>query len=281
MPKNDSPCDRAREIARAVYTFAVQPGNWEKLRKQAEAFIPEAAKYRQRLRQGHGNEGEPWTGRTPSLAAKCALLAALHDQCSPHNRLLEPAAPDGGDDGAWWVQASINGWIRPALKGDDSRSAQRLGMLQAFCADVEEALAERARLDKGHGTREQPWREEASEYLPLSEARKLIDDRLTLPALSKLCKPDGEMRYMRKTGRGCKVHLGDFRQYMKSRQSDPKWAKAFLTYLNAAGKGDMRYFWTCTVCDHEYPENGTATAECPKCGGEAKIGGKRPPEPRM
>lgn len=141
MPKNGSPCDRAREIALAVNAFAVQPGNWDKLREQAQAFIPEAAEYRQRMRQGHG-EGEPWTGRTPSLAAKCALLAELHDRYLPGVPILErAAAADGSDDGPWWAQTFAYGWIRPALKGDaDSRSAEWLDALQAYLEDVKVAL---------------------------------------------------------------------------------------------------------------------------------------------
>ncbi|HOW74051.1 MAG TPA: hypothetical protein PKY77_25890 [Phycisphaerae bacterium] len=34
--------------------------------------------------------------------------------------------------------------------------------------------------------------------------------------LSKLCKPGGLFRYMRKLGRGCRVHVHDFEAYIKS-----------------------------------------------------------------
>ncbi len=63
--------------------------------------------------------------------------------------------------------------------------------------------------------KEQRWEDDAAEYLPLKQARKLIDNRLSMPTLSKLCKPDGDMRYMRKSGVGCKVHIADFRRHMQ------------------------------------------------------------------
>ena len=103
--------------------------------------------------------------------------------------------------------------------------------------------------------------------------------------LSKLCKPDGEMRYMRKygkTGRStrCKVHITDFRQCMRGRQSDPRWAKAYMDFREALGKGDRRWFWRCGKCGHEYPENAKAPECCPKCQGEVELTPKAPPKPR-
>ena len=134
-------------------------------------------------------------------------------------------------------------------------------------------------------TKEQPWADDAPEYLPLKEARKLIDNRLSLSTLSKLLVPDGEMRYMRKygkTGRStrCKVHIGDFHRYMQSHQNDPQWAKAYLDFREAVGKGDRRWFWQCKTCGHEYPENAKAPERCPKCKGEVELTPKAPPKPR-
>ena len=129
-------------------------------------------------------------------------------------------------------------------------------------------------------TKEQPWRDSAAEYLHLMEARKLIDDRVSPPVLSKLMTPDGEMRYMRKRGCGCKVHIEDFRRYMQGRRSDPKWAKAYLDFREAVGKGDRRWFWQCKTCGHEYPENAKAPERCPKCKGESTLMPKAPPKPR-
>jgi DNA-directed RNA polymerase subunit RPC12/RpoP len=128
-------------------------------------------------------------------------------------------------------------------------------------------------------TKQQPWQEDAPEYLALKEALKLIDERFSMATLSKYLTSTGEMRYMRK-GQRCKVHIGDFRRFMQTRQSDPNWAKAFLAYPVAAGKGDVRFFWKCKACGHEEPENAKAEVECPKCGGECGISRKRPPEPK-
>jgi len=138
-------------------------------------------------------------------------------------------------------------------------------------------VAEMAGQPQG-GTQEQPWQDEAPGYLPLSQARKLIDDRYTLGALSKLCKPDGAMRYMRK-GQRCKVHLADFRAYMRGQQSDPRWARAYMAYLNAAGKGDTRFFWHCKECGEDTPESSNASVCCPKCSAECELISKKPPAP--
>ncbi len=129
-------------------------------------------------------------------------------------------------------------------------------------------------------TMEQPWRDDAPEYLHLKEARKLIDDRFSLSALSKLMTPDGEIRYMRKPGFGCKVHLVDFRRHMRGHQNDPEWAKAYLDFRQAVGKGDRRWFWHCGACGHDYPENATAPERCPICKGVVEFTAKAAPKPR-
>jgi hypothetical protein len=113
--------------------------------------------------------------------------------------------------------------------------------------------------------KKQPWVDDAPEYLPLSAAAKLIDNRLSLSALSRLLSPRGKIRYMRK-GRRCKVHVADFRRYMQGRQSDPEWAKNLAVYYTAAGKGDMRFFWHCPQCGADHPENSSAKIDCPKPG---------------
>ena len=64
-------------------------------------------------------------------------------------------------------------------------------------------------------SKEQPWRDDTVDYMPLSEAIvRLADNKIPLPTLSKKIKPDGPMRYMRK-GQRCRVHIADFRQYVK------------------------------------------------------------------
>jgi len=129
-------------------------------------------------------------------------------------------------------------------------------------------------------SKEQPWADDAPEYLPLKEASKLTDASISLPALSKLCKPAGEMRYMRKPGRGCKVHIADFRLYMRGRLSDSEWAAAYMNWLNATKAGKFRMFMRCKKCGHEYPDEPTATDRCPKCKEEAEVTLKKPPKPR-
>jgi hypothetical protein len=130
------------------------------------------------------------------------------------------------------------------------------------------------------GSKEQPWADDAPEHLPLTEARKLIDDRLSLSTLSKWLTPDGEIRYMRKKGVGCKVHVADFRRYMQGRQSDTTFATALAAYFSAAGKGDVRFFWHCAQCGADYPENASAAVSCPKCKADCELIRKAPPKPR-
>jgi hypothetical protein len=127
--------------------------------------------------------------------------------------------------------------------------------------------------------KKQPWVDDAPEYLPLTAAAKLIDNRLSLPVLSKLLSPRGKIRYMRK-GRRSKVHVADFRRYMQGRQSDPEWSKNLAVYYTAAGKGDMRFFWHCPQCGADRPENSSAKIDCPKCKVECKLIRKAPPKPR-
>jgi len=52
--------------------------------------------------------------------------------------------------------------------------------------------------------------------MPNSEAVvEFTGGKMPLPKLSKLLTPNGSIRYMRKTGKGCKVHIGDFRDYAR------------------------------------------------------------------
>jgi len=239
----------------------------------------------------NGREALPWLKRDRPFAIRAMRLALLHDEALPEaSPLLGLPEEDTPEVAAFRGEFRVHvsgvcgtgdlGEVFNVAESDDRLDTWDDDALDGLRDDLEHVAAALANGSDGDESKEQPWKDDAPEYLSLSEAGKLIDDRLTLSALSKLCKPDGEMRYMRKRGIGCNVHLGDFRKYMKGRQGDPTWAKAYQSYLKASGKGDMRFFWTCTVCGHEYPENGTATANCPKCGGEAKIQGKRPPERR-
>ncbi len=130
------------------------------------------------------------------------------------------------------------------------------------------------------GTKEQPWSDDAPEYLPASEAHKLIDGQFSLQTLGRLCKPDGAIRYMQK-GQRRKLHLADFLRYMKGQQSDPKWAAAYMNHLQGQKAGKVRLFWKCknSICAHVYPDNGNAPDCCPKCKGEIGLALRHAPKP--
>jgi hypothetical protein len=133
----------------------------------------------------------------------------------------------------------------------------------------------------GHaGSQQQSWANDAPEYLSLSEIRKLIDGQLSLQTLGRLCKPDGQIRFMRR-GQRCKVHISDFRRCMQGRQSDPAWAAAYMNWLQGQKAGGKRLFWKCSnsACGHEYPEGANATDRCPNCKGQSRLTSKAPPSP--
>jgi hypothetical protein len=65
--------------------------------------------------------------------------------------------------------------------------------------------------------KKQPWDDANLNYLSVSEAiSQMADGGITLKALGKKLKPDGQMRYMRK-GHRAKIHIGDFRQWWKNK----------------------------------------------------------------
>jgi hypothetical protein len=67
------------------------------------------------------------------------------------------------------------------------------------------------------GAKQQPWTDEATEYMLLSEAiAKLADGGITLKGASKKITDSGAVRFMRK-GRRCKVNIVDFIQWWKAK----------------------------------------------------------------
>jgi len=78
--------------------------------------------------------------------------------------------------------------------------------------------------------KEQPWRDDAPEYITNTEATKLTDGKLSLSRLSKILTPEGQIRYMRK-GQRCQVHLQDFRAYAKMLGEDMFSERAFEAYF--------------------------------------------------
>jgi len=81
------------------------------------------------------------------------------------------------------------------------------------------------------------WSDDDSEYIPLQEAVNLAnDDSITVKTMSRLLKaPDFPVHRMHK-GRRCKVHLGDFRKWLKYAQHGIITDKAIEKYLNGAEK---------------------------------------------
>jgi hypothetical protein len=70
--------------------------------------------------------------------------------------------------------------------------------------------------DSDAETKEQPWRDDAPDYMENSEAVSIFTgSKMPLPTLSNMLrKPGNAIRWMRK-GRRSKVHIGDFGNYAK------------------------------------------------------------------
>ena len=64
-----------------------------------------------------------------------------------------------------------------------------------------------------------PWDERDERFVTGTEAERMSDGKMKPSAISKLCKPDGPVRYMRKKGVGLRLHVADFRQFLKNRHS--------------------------------------------------------------
>lgn len=65
-------------------------------------------------------------------------------------------------------------------------------------------------------TKQLVWDESRGEFIAASDAVKLSDGTLTLSQLSKMSRPDGPIRYMRRPGR-CRVHVADLTNVLKHR----------------------------------------------------------------
>lgn len=169
---------------------------------------------------------------------------------------------------------SSSKWLAFMAHADRLTQADK-AWLESIVRDIERDLGCSGVKD---ATKEQPWADDAPEYLSLSEARKLIDGRFSLQTLSRLCKHDGRIRYMHK-GQRSKIHAADFREHMKGQQSDPEWAAAYMNWLNGQKAGTVRVFWKCKACGHDYPDNANATVRCPKCGKQSILTPKTAPKP--
>jgi len=67
-------------------------------------------------------------------------------------------------------------------------------------------------------TKKQPWRDDDPDYILLSNAIvSFTDSKIPLSTMSSRLKPDSSpVRYMRR-GQRCKVHIGDFIKYIKTK----------------------------------------------------------------
>jgi hypothetical protein len=83
-------------------------------------------------------------------------------------------------------------------------------------------------------SQELPWDDGAEAFIPNSDALKLTGD-LALTKLSKVLKPDGPIRYMRK-GQRTKVHIQDFKMWCKSQGPDMFSEKAFDEYFGSGSE---------------------------------------------
>jgi hypothetical protein len=80
--------------------------------------------------------------------------------------------------------------------------------------------------------KEQPWVKDDPDYMELSDAiPRLADGGISLKRLGSILKPDGPMRYMRR-GRRCKVHIGDFRTWWKTKDKGDAEAERLLAEVD-------------------------------------------------
>jgi len=109
-----------------------------------------------------------------------------------------------------------------ADKDFDARWVRLLMAEQSLLAELQGIAAMSAAVPAGRlggDRKEQPWADDAPDYLPNSIAVKLAhkvagDTDLDVKKLGKLCLPDGAFRYMR-NGQRTKVHVGDFMRWLK------------------------------------------------------------------
>jgi hypothetical protein len=105
----------------------------------------------------------------------------------------------------------------PAGQQDALRAGEavfiRLAVKAGVDRTVKPSLPLAVGLSAAPGSKQVPWADDAEDYLPNSEAIKL-SEKMDLPKLSKILKPDGPIRYM-KRGQRCKVNIADFRVYLR------------------------------------------------------------------
>ena len=80
-----------------------------------------------------------------------------------------------------------------------------------------------------------PWDDSNGEYIPLQEAVNLAnDDSITVKGMSRLLEDTDFPVHRMRRGRRCKVHLDEFRKWLRFAQHGPVTDKAIEKYLKGA-----------------------------------------------
>jgi len=99
------------------------------------------------------------------------------------------------------------------------------------------------RQDLGCGaeSKKVPWSDNDPNYLPLTKAIiNFAGGEIPVSTLSKKIRPDGpiHLHYMRKKGKGCKVHIEEFKEYVRKEYPDDattrKLAQEYLAKTEAS-----------------------------------------------
>ncbi len=152
----------------------------------------------------------------PSKLNKSRLKAWLVNKCNvPHSELGKCSWPDirefslSGIEAEYATQQSRKA-KHPKRKDGQSRS------------DDDREI--------GSKTREQAWRDEAPEYVANAAAVRMANDKISMPALSKLLRKSGNtIRWMQnKKIRRSKVHAQDFEKFARNRKSQDGLTEAAL-----------------------------------------------------
>ena len=103
---------------------------------------------------------------------------------------------------------------------DDLTWRDILRHFQRFCDNRKRAVKG---ADAGD-TKKVKWDDKDTNYMANSDAIvQFTKSKCSLSKLSTTLKPNGEIRYMRKPGLGCRVHIGDFRLW-----AEQKYPKLFI-----------------------------------------------------
>ncbi len=139
------------------------------------------------------------------------ILRAMYNQVERADRAIQSSPycvkEDNRHKRSWLVRHVVR-----AYKGANAHRRE----LELLSSEIDERAYKNWLAEVGvegiKGGKEQPWVEDAPDYMLLSEA--IVKFAGGKPALPTLSKKVGKIpvRYMRR-GRRCKVHIGDFREY--------------------------------------------------------------------